>query len=193
MITPLPSPHTPGLLLRNPGLPEVQIKALTDNIVCEEREEEKRIFLNGPQLESHQYPLALAFINTLLTELRWLNNKMIPTEVHFLDSCMYCGMGNVPRPSGEVLVRLRVTEIWVEEGFQVVCDCVVVHVVGGVSRQEPDYKSANDDDGVGNSLKYAGADRSDVRIDGLWILVGSGRAGGQDNTVVVMLSLHKNG
>lgn len=80
-----------------------------------------------------------------------------------------------------------------EEGFQVVCDCVAVRVVGGVSRQEPDYKSDDDDDGVGNSLKYAGADRSDVRIDGLRILVGSGRAGGQDNTVVVMLSLHKNG
>lgn len=46
------------------------------------------------QLETQQYKPALALIETLLTELRRLDDKMILTEVHLLESRVYRGVGN---------------------------------------------------------------------------------------------------
>ena len=46
------------------------------------------------QLENQQYISALALIDTLLTELKRLDDKMILTEVHLLESRVYRGIGN---------------------------------------------------------------------------------------------------
>ena len=49
------------------------------------------------QLESKQYQPALALIDTLLTELKRLDDKMILTEVHLLESRVYRGIGNMAK------------------------------------------------------------------------------------------------
>ena len=46
------------------------------------------------QLEALQYKPALALIDTLLTELKRLDDKMVLTEVHLLESRVYRGIGN---------------------------------------------------------------------------------------------------
>jgi 26S proteasome regulatory subunit N6 len=49
------------------------------------------------ELETQQYKPALALIETLLTELRRLDDKMILTEVHLLESRVYRGIGNLAK------------------------------------------------------------------------------------------------
>jgi 26S proteasome regulatory subunit N6 len=49
------------------------------------------------QLETQQYKPALALIDTLLTELKRLDDKMILTEVHLLESRVYRGIGNMAK------------------------------------------------------------------------------------------------
>ncbi|KAF5311217.1 hypothetical protein D9611_013042 [Ephemerocybe angulata] len=49
------------------------------------------------QLDTQQYRPALALIDTLLTELKRLDDKMILTEVHLLESRVYRGIGNFPK------------------------------------------------------------------------------------------------
>ena len=49
------------------------------------------------QPESQQYKPALALIDTLLTELKRLDDKMILTEVHLLESRVYRGIGNMAK------------------------------------------------------------------------------------------------
>jgi len=49
------------------------------------------------QLESQQYTQALALIDTLLTELKRLDDKLILTEVHLLESRVYRGIGNLAK------------------------------------------------------------------------------------------------
>ncbi|PPQ83582.1 hypothetical protein CVT25_006786 [Psilocybe cyanescens] len=88
-----------------PDSQKVQMKALTDNIAWAKLE--KRIFLKHSletrlvglctTLESRQHQPALALIDTLLTELKRLNDKMILTEVHLLESHVYRGLGNMPK------------------------------------------------------------------------------------------------
>ncbi|KAF8160157.1 PCI domain-containing protein [Pholiota molesta] len=86
-----------------PNSQPVQIKTLTDNIAW--AKSEKRIFLKhsletrlaGIQLETQQYKAALALIDTLLTELKRLDDKMILTEVHLLESRVYRGIGNLAK------------------------------------------------------------------------------------------------
>jgi len=46
------------------------------------------------QLETQQFKPALALIDTLLTELKRIDDKMILTEVHLLESRVYRGIGN---------------------------------------------------------------------------------------------------
>ena len=54
--------------------------------------------LSSPsQLETQQYKPALALIDTLLTELKRLDDKMILTEVHLLESRVYRGIGNMAK------------------------------------------------------------------------------------------------
>ncbi|PPQ82571.1 hypothetical protein CVT25_007189 [Psilocybe cyanescens] len=83
------------------AIPEFQkMKALTYNIACAKKE--KLIFLKhslrrGLQFESRQYQPTLALVDTLLTELQRLDNKMILTKVHLLKSRVYHGLGNMPK------------------------------------------------------------------------------------------------
>lgn len=42
-----------------------------------------------------QYKAALTLIDTLLTELKRLDDKMVLTEVHLLESRVYRGVGNL--------------------------------------------------------------------------------------------------
>ncbi|KAF9476159.1 PCI-domain-containing protein [Pholiota conissans] len=86
-----------------PNSQAVQMQTLTDNIAW--AKSEKRIFLKhsletrlaGIQLETRQYKAALALIETLLTELKRLDDKMILTEVHLLESRVYRGIGNLAK------------------------------------------------------------------------------------------------
>jgi len=83
-----------------PNSRQVQIDVLTDNIDWSKRE--KRIFLKHSleirlvalQLEALQFKAALSRIDALLTELKKLDDKMILTEVHLLESRVYRGIGN---------------------------------------------------------------------------------------------------
>jgi 26S proteasome regulatory subunit N6 len=86
-----------------PDSKQIQINVLVDNIDWAKRE--KRIFLKhsletrlvGLQLETQQYKPALSLIDTLLTELKRLDDKMILTEVHLLESRVYRGIGNLAK------------------------------------------------------------------------------------------------
>ncbi|THH13833.1 hypothetical protein EW146_g6436 [Bondarzewia mesenterica] len=83
-----------------PDSHQIQIAVLNDNIEWAKRE--KRIFLKqsletrlvGIQLEIQQFKPALALIDNLLKELKRLDDKMILTEVHLLESRVYRGIGN---------------------------------------------------------------------------------------------------
>lgn len=86
-----------------PNSNETLISVLTENI--EWARTEKRIFLKHSletrlvwiQLQTHQYKAALALIDNLLTELKRLDDKLILTEVHLLESRVYRGIGNMPK------------------------------------------------------------------------------------------------
>ncbi|KAL0946353.1 hypothetical protein HGRIS_012586 [Hohenbuehelia grisea] len=86
-----------------PDSNDTQIRVLTDNIEWAKRE--KRIFLKHSletrlvslQLDTAQYKSALALIDTLLTELKRLDDKLILTEVHLLESRVYLGIRNLPK------------------------------------------------------------------------------------------------
>ncbi|RPD56385.1 PCI-domain-containing protein [Lentinus tigrinus ALCF2SS1-7] len=86
-----------------PNSQNIQIDVLTENIEWAKRE--KRIFLKhsletrlvGLQLDTQQYKPALALIETLLTELKRLDDKMVLTEVHLLESRVYRGIGNLAK------------------------------------------------------------------------------------------------
>ncbi|KAL0577293.1 26S proteasome regulatory subunit rpn6 [Marasmius crinis-equi] len=86
-----------------PDSKDVQMTTLKENI--EWAKKEKRIFLKhnletrlaGLQLEVQQYKPALTLIDSLLTELRRLDDKMILTEVHLLESRVYRGIGNMAK------------------------------------------------------------------------------------------------
>ncbi|KAH6901704.1 proteasome regulatory particle subunit [Coprinopsis sp. MPI-PUGE-AT-0042] len=85
------------------GSEEVQKKTLQDNI--EWAKKEKRIFLKhsletrlaGLYLQTQQYRLSLSLVDTLLTELKRLDDKLILTEVHLLESRIYRGIGNMSK------------------------------------------------------------------------------------------------
>lgn len=49
------------------------------------------------QLDALEYRAALSLIDTLLTELKRLDDKMILTEVHLLESRVYRGIQNFPK------------------------------------------------------------------------------------------------
>ena len=66
------------------------------------------IILSARQLETQQYKPALALIETLLTELRRLDDKMILTEVHLLESRVYRGIGNLAKAKVRFFPRLLI-------------------------------------------------------------------------------------
>jgi len=62
-------------------------------IVCDCRTD----YMCGRQLDLQQHQSALTLIDNLLTELKRLDDKMILTEVHLLESRVYRGIGNFPK------------------------------------------------------------------------------------------------
>jgi 26S proteasome regulatory subunit N6 len=48
-------------------------------------------------LDALQYKPAISLIDSLLTELKRLDDKMVLTEVHLLESRVYRGIGNFPK------------------------------------------------------------------------------------------------
>ena len=83
-----------------PGSEATQKQVLEDNVTW--ARQEKRIFLKQSletrlvalQLETQSYRQALSLIDTLLLELKRLDDKLILTEVHLLESRVYRGIGN---------------------------------------------------------------------------------------------------
>lgn len=59
------------------------------------------------QLEASQFKAALTRIDTLLTELKKLDDKMILTEVHLLESRVYRGIGNFTKSKVRLLLTCR--------------------------------------------------------------------------------------
>lgn len=107
-----------------PDSQNIQIEVLTENI--EWAKKEKRIFLKhnletrlvglyvivqiklrtsedfslieeNRQLETAQYKPALTLIDNLLSELKRLDDKMVLTEVHLLESRVYRAIGNLSK------------------------------------------------------------------------------------------------
>ncbi|KAI8982917.1 PCI-domain-containing protein [Trametes punicea] len=86
-----------------PDSQKIQMDVLHENIEWAKRE--KRIFLKhsletrlvGLQLDTHQYKAALSLIDSLLTELKRLDDKLVLTEVHLLESRAYRGIGNLAK------------------------------------------------------------------------------------------------
>ncbi|KAH9950321.1 PCI-domain-containing protein [Amylocystis lapponica] len=86
-----------------PDSQTIQMEVLLENIDWAKRE--KRIFLKhsletrlvGLQLDTSQHKPALALIDTLLKELKRLDDKMILTEVHLLESRVYRAIGNLSK------------------------------------------------------------------------------------------------
>lgn len=94
-----------------PGSESTQKQVLEDNVAW--ARQEKRIFLKQSletrlvalHLETQSYRPALSLIDGLLKELKRLDDKLILTEVHLLESRVYRGIGNFPK--SKVRERLR--------------------------------------------------------------------------------------
>ncbi|KII89171.1 hypothetical protein PLICRDRAFT_53638 [Plicaturopsis crispa FD-325 SS-3] len=153
-----------------PDSQQTQINVLQDNIEWAKRE--KRIFLKhsletrlvGLQLETSQFKQALALIDTLLTELKRLDDKMILTEVHLLESRVYRGIGNLAKSKAALTSsRTAANSIYCPPHLQAALDLQS----GVLHAEDKDYTtaysyffetfenlSAQDDPGALNALKY---------------------------------------
>ncbi|KAF9523122.1 PCI domain-containing protein [Crepidotus variabilis] len=153
-----------------PDSREVQMTTLTDNIAW--AKSEKRIFLKHSletrlvalQLESQQYTPALALIDTLLTELKRLDDKMILTEVHLLESRVYRGIGNMVKAKAALTSsRTAANSIYCPSSLQASLDLQS----GILHAEEKEFKtaysyffeafenmSAQGEDGALGALKY---------------------------------------
>ncbi|KXN81497.1 putative 26S proteasome regulatory subunit rpn6 [Leucoagaricus sp. SymC.cos] len=153
-----------------PNSQETQMNTLTDNIAWAKAE--KRVFLKhsletrlvGLQLESQQFQLALTLIDNLLTELKRLDDKMILTEVHLLESRVYRGIGNLPKAKAALTSsRTAANSIYCPPTLQASLDLQS----GILHAEDKDYTTAysyffesfenlssQGDDGALDALKY---------------------------------------
>ncbi|KAG6329908.1 hypothetical protein ID866_9179, partial [Astraeus odoratus] len=157
-----------------PNSRQIQIDVLLDNIDWSKRE--KRIFLKHSleirlvslQLETSQFKAALARIDTLLTELKKLDDKMILTEVHLLESRVYRGIGNLVKAkvgfsAALTSARTAANSIYCPPHLQAALDLQS----GVLHAEDKDYTTAysyfyetfenmssQDDPGALNALKY---------------------------------------
>jgi len=120
--------------------------------------------LVGLQLETLQYKAALALIETLLTELKRLDDKMILTEVHLLESRVYRGIGNLAKSKASLTsARTAANSIYCPPHLQSQLDLQS----GVLHAEDKDYTTAysyffetfenlssQDDPGALNALKY---------------------------------------
>ncbi|KAI0319087.1 PCI-domain-containing protein [Amylostereum chailletii] len=153
-----------------PDCQNVQIAVLEENI--EWAKKEKRIFqkqnletrLVGIYLEMQQYKSALSLIDNLLTELKRLDDKMVLTEVHLLESRVYRGVGNLAKSKAALTsARTAANSIYCPPHLQAALDLQS----GILHAEDKDYKTAysyffetfeslssQDDPTALNALKY---------------------------------------
>ncbi|KAI6124760.1 proteasome regulatory particle subunit [Pisolithus croceorrhizus] len=153
-----------------PNSRQTQTDVLLDNIDWSKRE--KRIFLKHSleirlvslQLEASQFKAALARIDALLTELKKLDDKMILTEVHLLESRVYRGIGNLVKAKAALTsARTAANSIYCPPHLQAALDLQS----GILHAEDKDYTTAysyfyetfenmssQDDPSALNALKY---------------------------------------
>ncbi|KAI5985641.1 proteasome regulatory particle subunit [Pisolithus albus] len=153
-----------------PDSRQTQTDVLLDNIDWSKRE--KRIFLKHSleirlvslQLEASQLKAALARIDALLTELKKLDDKMILTEVHLLESRAYRGIGNLAKAKAALTsARTAANSIYCPPHLQAALDLQS----GILHAEDKDYTTAysyfyetfenmssQDDPSALNALKY---------------------------------------
>ncbi|KAI9568264.1 PCI domain-containing protein [Boletus coccyginus] len=128
-----------------PNSRQVQIDVLMDNIDWSKRE--KRIFLKHSleirlvalQLEALQFKAALARIDALLTELKKLDDKMILTEVHLLESRVYRGVNNFTKAKAALTsARTAANSIYCPPHLQAALDLQS----GVLHAEDKDYSTA---------------------------------------------------
>ncbi|KAJ7623346.1 PCI-domain-containing protein [Roridomyces roridus] len=128
-----------------PDSTETQIRVLQDNITWAKTE--KRIFLKHSletrlasiHLDRHQYRPALAIIEGLLTELKRLDDKLILTEVHLLESKVYRGVNNITKAKAALTsARTSAASIYTPPPLQSALDIQS----GILHAEEKDYKTA---------------------------------------------------
>ncbi|KAF7361219.1 Proteasome regulatory particle subunit [Mycena sanguinolenta] len=128
-----------------PNSTETQVRVLEDNIAWAKKE--KRIFLKHSletrlasiHLDLHHYRPALAIIDSLLTELKRLDDKLILTEVHLLESKVYRGVGNVTKAKAALTsARTSAASIYTPPPLQSALDIQS----GILHAEEKDYKTA---------------------------------------------------
>ncbi|KAJ7233514.1 hypothetical protein B0H12DRAFT_1143922 [Mycena haematopus] len=128
-----------------PNSTETQIRVLEDNIAWAKKE--KRIFLKHSletrlasiHLDLHHYRPALAIIDGLLIELKRLDDKLILTEVHLLESKVYRGVGNVTKAKAALTsARTSAASIYTPPQLQSSLDIQS----GILHAEEKDYKTA---------------------------------------------------
>jgi len=153
-----------------PNSQSIQMDVLRENIEWAKRE--KRIFLKhsletrliGLQLDDLQFKAALVNIDTLLTELKRLDDKMILTEVHLLESRVYRGVGNLAKAKAALTsARTAANSIYCPPHLQAQLDLQS----GILHAEDKDYTTAysyffetfenlssQDDPGALGALKY---------------------------------------
>ncbi|GAA5884129.1 hypothetical protein JCM16303_005929 [Sporobolomyces ruberrimus] len=122
-----------------------QIEATKES--AEWAKSEKRIFLKqnletrlvGLYIQNQNYKDALALINSLLRELKRLDDKMILTEVHLLESKVNYSLVNMPKAKAALVsARTAANSIYCPPQLQAQLDLQS----GVLHAEEKDYKTA---------------------------------------------------
>jgi len=128
-----------------PNSEQIQIDVTKDNIEWAIRE--KRIFLKHNLetrlatllLETQAFRPALALIDNLLRELKRLDDKLILTEVHLLESRVYRGIANYPKSKAALTsARTAANSIYCPPYLQAQLDLQS----GILHAEDKDYKTA---------------------------------------------------
>lgn len=129
-----------------PDSRQVQIDATREN--AEWARQERRIFLKqsletrlvGLYIDTQQYRDALALITTLLKELKKLDDKMILTEVHLLESRVHHALSNMPKSRAALTsARTAANAIYCPPLLQAQLDMQS----GVLHAEDKDYKTAS--------------------------------------------------
>lgn len=128
-----------------PGSQQTQIQATKEN--AEWAKSERRIFLKqnletkliGLYFESKNYREALPLIDTLLRELKKLDDKMILTEVHLLESKVNHAISNLPKAKAALTsARTAANSIYCPPTLQAQLDMQA----GVLHAEDKDYTTA---------------------------------------------------
>ncbi|KDN35269.1 hypothetical protein RSAG8_11704, partial [Rhizoctonia solani AG-8 WAC10335] len=127
-----------------PGSGSVLTDVLSENIAWARTE--RRVFLRqnlearlvGVYLDGEKYRPALALIESLLAELRRLDDKLVLTEVHLLESRVFRGIGNMPKSkAGLTSARAAANAIYCPPHLQAQLDLQS----GILHAEDKDYKT----------------------------------------------------